>query len=183
MKKIVTLLLTIVLCLPTTVFAHTGLEKANPPQNAVVKQDVSKVELTFETEIENTSTLTIEDQNGRKIEPLNIKRTADSLVGELEKPLPSGKYTVRWNIIGIDGHPVKGSYTFTVQLPGAKKAQPAPQVNNPEPAKQQTKPADTPKETKQDAASASTSPVIWIIVVLAVAAVASFLWISKRRSS
>lgn len=31
-----------------------------------------------------------------------------------DRPLPPGRYTVRWRVVGEDGHPVSGSFTFGV---------------------------------------------------------------------
>lgn len=42
--------------------------------------------------------------------------------------LPNGEYTVGWRVVSADGHPVSGSYTFTVRgsSGGAQPAAPAP---------------------------------------------------------
>lgn len=41
-----------------------------------------------------------------------------TLVASIDGPLVAGTYTVRWQIAGADGHPVRGNYRFTI-APGA----------------------------------------------------------------
>ncbi|EBM5320754.1 copper resistance protein CopC [Salmonella enterica] len=38
-----------------------------------------------------------------------------ALIVPLEDVLPSGKYTVNWHVVAVDGHKTKGDYTFTVK--------------------------------------------------------------------
>jgi Uncharacterized protein, homolog of Cu resistance protein CopC len=39
---------------------------------------------------------------------------ASTLMAPVTAPLPAGSYRVQWAVASDDGHPVKGSYSFTV---------------------------------------------------------------------
>jgi len=56
------------------------------------------------------------DADGQEVPIENLILSSDSMVGELVKPLGEGNYTVEWKIIGKDGHPIDGVFSFSVVL-------------------------------------------------------------------
>ena len=102
--------------LGTNVFAHSHLEDSSPKDGAVLTESLKEITLTFETNLEPTSTFTLADANRATIAlPVEIK--GDRLVGVLPEDLANGSYSIHWKIIGTDGHPLEGDLSFTVQLP------------------------------------------------------------------
>ena len=102
--------------LGTNVFAHSHLEDSSPKDGAVLTESLKEITLTFETNLEPTSTFTLADANRATIAlPVEIK--GDQLVGVLPEDLANGSYSIHWKIIGTDGHPLEGDLSFTVQLP------------------------------------------------------------------
>lgn len=102
--------------LGTNVFAHSHLEDSSPKDGAVLTESLKEIKLTFETNLEPTSTFTLADANGTSVTlPVEIK--GNQLVGVLQKDLANGAYSIHWKIIGTDGHPLEGDLSFTVQLP------------------------------------------------------------------
>ncbi|WP_413302919.1 copper resistance CopC family protein [Bacillus sp. 1P10SD] len=102
--------------LGTNVFAHSHLEDSSPKDGAVLTESLKEITLTFETNLEPTSTFTLADANRATIAlPVEIK--GDQLVGVLPEDLANGFYSIHWKIIGTDGHPLEGDLSFTVQLP------------------------------------------------------------------
>lgn len=102
--------------LGTNVFAHSHLEDSSPKDGAVLTESLKEIKLTFETNLEPTSTFTLADANGTAVTlPVEIK--GNQLVGVLQKDLANGAYSIHWKIIGTDGHPLEGDLSFTVKLP------------------------------------------------------------------
>ncbi|QGG55051.1 copper resistance CopC family protein [Paenibacillus sp. B01] len=110
-------LLFFTLLLPISAFAHTGLDTASPNKDATVQKEITTVEMTFKTTIEDLSTFTLKNDKGEEISVNSISVKEKEMSGQLEQPLATGKYTVDWKIVGVDGHPIKGSYSFAVDLP------------------------------------------------------------------
>ena len=106
----------LIFLLGTNVFAHSHLEDSSPKDGAVLTESLKEITLTFETNLEPTSTFTLADANRATIAlPVEIK--GDQLVGVLPEDLANGSYSIHWKIIGTDGHPLEGDLSFTVQLP------------------------------------------------------------------
>lgn len=112
-KQLIIFLVVVFLTWQTKVFAHSALVSSNPKAGATVKGALSEIILTFNTEIEKGSRLTLL-HNGQTTKP-HVTVQGNQLVATFSSPLTEGRYTVRWEIIGADGHQVSGEYSFTVQ--------------------------------------------------------------------
>ncbi|TYP79057.1 copper resistance CopC family protein [Paenibacillus methanolicus] len=115
-KSLLTLVLVAIVLtlLPTGALAHTGVKTSNPAKGDVVKTPLSELEVTFNTVIEPLSALTVTNEAGEEV-PVTVETGKDSMKGVFEQPLASGTYTVKWRIIGEDGHNVDGEYAFKVE--------------------------------------------------------------------
>lgn len=98
----------------TSAFAHTTLQSSNPTANAKVTAP-KNLKLSFgEPVMLMGLTLTDAKQN---ILALSFRATSDmkkSYVIELPT-LAKSTYTVKWTIMGDDGHNMSGQYKFTVK--------------------------------------------------------------------
>lgn len=113
----------LMLAFPAGVWAHSKLESSIPPADSTSKEAVKQLSLTFNEKIDPTlSTLTIMNKKGEKVEPADVKVKGEALIAELSQPLDTGSYSVEWKIVGKDGHPVKGTYSFQVEAPEKKPA-------------------------------------------------------------
>jgi copper transport protein len=100
--------------------AHSPIEKRIPNVNAVIESIPEKVELFFEdpVEIHRSSVIVlsekqVEVQVGRpQLDPNNNRH----LFVDLQKNLPSGKYTVDVDVVSMDGHALKEKYTFEIKV-------------------------------------------------------------------
>ncbi|MFC4101402.1 copper resistance CopC family protein [Paenibacillus xanthanilyticus] len=104
----------LLMLLPTSALAHTGVKTSSPAKGDVVTTPLTQLELTFNTVIEPLSSLIVTNEAGEEV-PVTVEIGKDSMKGVLEQPLVSGTYTVKWRIIGEDGHNVDGDYTFKVE--------------------------------------------------------------------
>jgi copper resistance protein C len=171
------------------VFAHTGLHESMPEQGETVTESISEVVLTFESKIENGSTFELRNSTGEIISPENVSIENSVLKGSI-KPLTSGDYKVIWKVIGSDGHPIDGEYSFTVNVPKTQQEQNVtdPQKNTEMETNEDTtlekeqaavdKTKTASEETKKDGLSPLTIGV-GIIILLAVIMI---VWRVSKRS-
>ncbi|WP_019003909.1 copper resistance CopC family protein [Cohnella laeviribosi] len=133
---------------PNSVFAHTKLTSSSPAANEVVRDEVSEILMVFNTEVEPLSSFEVKDQDGNSYAVSDIQIEKEQMKGKLKKPLSSGSYTVNWKIVGRDGHPINGSYTFNVEMQSpTEKPEPVPSVS-PSPATSAIPPSASPSEEK-----------------------------------
>lgn len=195
--------LLLVLTFPTSTWAHSKLETSTPPAGAKLTEAVQEVTLSFNENIdENLSTVKIKNEQGEAVEVADITVSANTILGTLTAPLPSGTYTVEWKIVGGDGHPIDGTYNFEVEVPVAETAPEAPAEEIEEPAAEEESaqgeaaPADEPEADHTDSAidpnqqedqastneeSGSNGSMVWIIIVVVVAFIASYFGIKASR--
>lgn len=107
-----------VLCLmPSTVMAHTGLDKSTPKNGDIIKEDLKKITMIFESKVEKLSSFKVYDENNQTVDISPPSFDGKTMEGLLKEPLPNGSFTVKWNIMGTDGHPIKGEFSFKVDKP------------------------------------------------------------------
>ena len=100
--------------------AHNSLTDASPAKNATLDRAPDGVELTFLQRVDPEAlTITVTDAAGRPV-PAGSAR-ADGKTGaiEFDEPPANGVFTVTYRVVSLDGHPVRGSYRFTVDDPSA----------------------------------------------------------------
>ncbi len=114
LKKIIVLLFSTLLLLPIMASAHTSLSSSNPAEGQVVTEDLDQILVHFATPIEELSTMKLV-KDGTSIPLKEVKALNKQLTGEISEPLENGTYTILWNIIGEDGHPIQGEINFQVQ--------------------------------------------------------------------
>jgi copper resistance protein C len=167
--------------------AHTGLESSSPQNGDIIKEELKQITLTFETKVEQGSTFQLQNSIGETIPVETISLSENQLVGNFSSPLENGEYRVNWNIIGADGHPIEGEFSFAVDLPVieelAKERIETEEDTQPQPEAEE-KEVDTVDEAKSEEVQQNKMPsyVIPVIIgVLIVIVVGSFLLMMKRK--
>ncbi len=99
---------------------HTRLLKSSPAKDTVLTTSPAAIELTFSESVEMSVSkiqLLGADQKPVAMSALtrDAKGSAATLVARITTPLAAGTYTVNWTAASADGHPVKGTYGFTVR--------------------------------------------------------------------
>ena len=116
MKKILAVLMLLILAMPLSAQAHTGLSSSNPAEGEKISAPLEEITLIFETQIEAGSTMVLEGA-GQTFTFDEITASGDTLQGMVaEKELANGAYVIQWTIIGADGHPIKGEVRFEVAM-------------------------------------------------------------------
>ncbi|CAH0344266.1 copper resistance CopC family protein [Bacillus sp. CECT 9360] len=161
--------------------AHTGLKDSSPKNEEVVTEELKTITLTFETKIELSSIFELENSNGEPIPIEEISLNENQMVGTLSSPLDNGRYQVNWKIIGADGHPIEGEFSFQVDAPTAET--PADESKETEQAAENETTKEPETSNSEEASDQNQLPsyVIPTAIGLLIALfVASFLWIMRR---
>ncbi|GAA1820491.1 copper resistance protein CopC [Planosporangium flavigriseum] len=103
--------------LPQTAWAHSQLRATTPAASSTVTAPISEVTLTFNEPVQQRFSIVVVDGPGGVNYSDGPVRVVDSTVHQPVRPLRSGSYTVQWRVVSADGHPVEGSFGFTVALP------------------------------------------------------------------
>ena len=111
-------LLALVLAFPAIVLAHARLESSDPARRAALDQAPDAIRLRFNEEIEPAySKVVVENAKGEAVASGAARvSTDDPKLLILDVPsLPAGAYTVKFEVLSVDGHRVKQSYPFTIK--------------------------------------------------------------------
>ncbi|MEU7711813.1 copper resistance protein CopC [Micromonospora chalcea] len=173
----------------TPAAAHNSLQEATPARDARLTTAPTQVTLRFMQRLNPAfTTITLRDAAERLV-PASAP-AVDGATGTvtIEEPLGNGTYTVAYRVVSRDGHPVQGSYRFTVADPAAPPAAvPSPTADASADA---SAPAGTSAGTDASPASADASagaddglPVGLLVggAVAAVAAAAVVALLLRRR--
>ncbi|QHC30303.1 copper resistance CopC/CopD family protein [Streptomyces sp. HF10] len=99
--------------------AHAALTGSDPAQGVVVQQPPARVSLTFSEKVAmNGDSLRVLDPEGRPVQtgaPGNVRGTTYAV--RLKGGLGKGTYTVTYEVVSADSHPVAGAYTFSIGAP------------------------------------------------------------------
>ncbi|MEU6959978.1 copper resistance CopC/CopD family protein [Streptomyces chrestomyceticus] len=111
--------------------AHAALTGSTPAQGSVVQSAPEQVTLTFSEGVAmGDDSVRVLDPQGKRVDRGKLR---DLCSGETVKygaglppGLPDGTYTVAWQAVSADSHPVSGAFTFSVGAPSETSA-PLPQ--------------------------------------------------------
>ncbi|MEC2074409.1 copper resistance CopC family protein [Alkalihalophilus marmarensis] len=182
MKKFLFFFIFMTLFYTNSALAHTSLEQSSPADGDVLAHSPSDIFLEFNTRIEQGSKFQLFTSNNDEVALEDIAIDDNILIGVIPNELQNGVYMVNWNIIGADGHPIEGTYSFTVD--GKEDS-----LETMEPEQEET-PAirDYSRESPMEESSLeepiqepqSTLPVTLMIVSLVLVATGSLLLLLRK---
>ena len=152
---LLSILAALVLFVPNAA-AHTYLSETTPEDGATVTENVSQIVLKYEGKIEQGSTFKAVAADGTEYAPANVELVDGVLTGTFEPALPNDVYTVQWNSISQDGHPLTGEFSFTVDAPVVEEPVEEVEVE----ATEET-PVETAEVTEEETTE-KTSPLIFV---------------------
>ncbi|WP_385621432.1 copper resistance protein CopC [Streptomyces sp. P8-A8] len=103
--------------------AHAALTGSDPQDGAVVATAPKEVTLTFSEQVAlGDDSIRILDPDGKRADTGAAPRDLQSgstvkYAVSLHAGLPDGTYTVAWQAVSADSHPVSGAFTFSVGAP------------------------------------------------------------------
>ncbi|ACT02982.1 copper resistance CopC family protein [Paenibacillus sp. JDR-2] len=151
MKRILFICLAALFLLPGIAMAHSKITVSTPAKEETVTVSPAEITMTFNTNIEKLSQFKLLDESGNQVQTGDITVSKATMSGSVTEPLKNGAYTVKWTIIGADGHAVDGEYAFTVD---AAEATPSP---TPEAAASPAESSPSPSAEVTEAPDASAS--------------------------
>jgi methionine-rich copper-binding protein CopC len=100
--------------------AHSKLVNSIPSSNQIVNSHIHSVTLNF-----NEKILVLKNETPNKIQVIQVSSgksesgkltvTNSRVKLQFSNSLDTGKYKVKYRVVSEDGHPVQGSYFFTVK--------------------------------------------------------------------
>jgi copper resistance protein C len=103
---------------PSAVSAHAYLVKSVPAQRAVLYRAPGKVQLWFNERLEpRYSSLSVSDSDGTPVAVGAAEIAADDpkRLSVAVKPLPAGRYTIKFRVLSVDGHIAEDQFSFTIK--------------------------------------------------------------------
>ncbi|NDU76692.1 copper resistance protein CopC [Actinomadura sp. DSM 109109] len=148
--------------------AHAALTDASPAEDSTVGAP-PRIVLTYSDPV-RLPRVVVTDGSDRQYQSGPAQAVDNKVTQPLGGTLPDGRYTVAWRVVSSDGHPVDGTYTFTVRGSSgtAQPAAPAPPQAGAAPAEE----------------SGGSSGWLWIgLIALVVAAAAgTAAWLRRPRA-
>jgi copper transport protein len=99
--------------------AHAAVTGSDPGQGTVVDKAPARISLTFSEQVAlSDDSLRVLDPEGKRVDtgkPSNVSGTTYAV--PLHSGLPDGTYTVAYQVVSADSHPVAGAYTFSIGAP------------------------------------------------------------------
>lgn len=103
--------------------AHAALTGSDPKQGAVVDTAPARVSLTFSEKVAmSDGSVRVLDPAGKRVDTGKTSDLgANTYSVPLHKGLPDGTFTVAYQVVSADSHPISGAYTFSVGAPSDTK--------------------------------------------------------------
>lgn len=122
----------------TPAAAHAALTSTDPANGSVVKTAPQRITLRFsEGVLLNADSIRVLDPAGERVEqggPEHVDGKSDSAAVALRAGLADGTYTVAWQAVSADSHPVAGAFTFSIGAPSKTTVKATATVTEVDPA-------------------------------------------------
>jgi methionine-rich copper-binding protein CopC len=177
----------------TPALAHTRLISSNPGKDSSVSS-IDKVELVFSDKISFAEVRVVDDKN-QDFQKGKAERAGTKVTQPLDGGLPAGSYTVKYAVVGEDGHRIaKDDLKFVVAgMEGASSLPSGPPdaARSPAPsASEQPAPAATATDVKaspaaEKSSSSSGGGGTWVVIVvgllIGIGIGLGIVWRAKRK--
>ncbi|MFF8609979.1 copper resistance protein CopC [Streptomyces sp. NPDC015346] len=102
--------------------AHAALTGSDPKDGAVVATAPKDVNLTFSEQVAmSADSIRVLDPAGKRVDTGEIRDLCSGSIVRygvgLRSGLPEGTYTVAWQTVSADSHPIAGAFTFSIGAP------------------------------------------------------------------
>ncbi|MGG7572537.1 copper resistance protein CopC [Streptomyces sirii] len=107
--------------------AHAALTGSTPAQGSVVDRAPEQVTLTFSEGVAmSDDSIRVLDPQGKRVDRGKLRNLCSGSIVKFGTGLPpglrDGTYTVAWQAVSADSHPVSGAFTFSVGAPSKSAA-------------------------------------------------------------
>lgn len=105
--------------------AHPRLEKSAPAAESLVAAPPKQISLTFNESLDLALTRVTLQRGTESVRLDSLRLVAGddkTVTAAIPTALAPGRYTVKWQVTGDDGHPVRGEFAFEVLAAGTAPA-------------------------------------------------------------
>ncbi|MFJ3879277.1 copper resistance protein CopC [Streptomyces sp. NPDC090077] len=104
--------------------AHAALTASDPQDGAVVATAPAQVTLSFSEQVAmGDDSIRVMDPQGKRVDTGELRDMCSGSIirygTALHPGLPNGTYTVAWQAVSADSHPISGAFTFSIGTPSA----------------------------------------------------------------
>lgn len=147
----------------TTAFAHSYLGSSTPADGETVTQPLEEIVLNFDGKIEQGSYFDLQNTAGAAVTVDEFIIGDNTLTGTFTEALQNDDYTVNWSIISADGHPLEGTFSFSVNAPVAEPAVEEP-IAEEAPANEETVATEEPEKEQSSSTIGLIAAIILVII-------------------
>lgn len=172
--------------------AHSVLIGTSPSDGDELDAAPEEVSLTFNEDLVDLGTeVVVTGPDGQEASTGETDVTGPVASRPLASDLAAGDYEVTWRVTSADGHPISGTFAFTVSGDASGAEEPAPTDETGETPQatpestETTEPAE-PAETHESDATDEAAPIIgWLLAggVVLIAVVIGGLLLANRRKN
>ncbi len=164
-------------------FAHDELVSSDPSADEVLDALPAQITLTYSADVlasEGATVIQVTDAAGTSLAD-GAPTVSGTAVTQALAGTASGAVTVVWRVVSSDGHPIDGTFSFTVPAAPTPTETPTPTATasttpTPEPTVTVTMTAAPTENT------AEASPLPWILLAVAlVVVIGAVVWILLTR--
>lgn len=164
-------------------FAHDELVSSDPSADEVLDALPAQITLTYSADVlasDGATVIQVTDAAGTSLTD-GAPTVSGTAVTQALAGTASGAVTVVWRVVSSDGHPIDGTFAFTVPAAPTPTETPTPTATAsttpaPEPTVTVT---STPAPTEN---TAEASPLPWILLAVAlVVVIGAVVWILLTR--
>ena len=100
----------------TPAVAHTDLVSSDPADGQTLSAPPQKLTMRFGEDIlDGGARVVAEDDRGAEVALGPVQVAGPDLIATWPQTAAAGKYTVAWRAVSDDGHPLEGTFAFTVK--------------------------------------------------------------------
>lgn len=162
--------------------AHTRLTATSPADGATVPASTDQLVLSFTDPVRaDLARVQVTGPDGA-VAPGSVSGSGTEVVQQLQAPLSTGDWTAAYRVLSPDGHPISGTFAFTVAGTAPSTSTTAP-ASTPTGQPPTAEPSTAPAADAQGAADhpSALSVALGVLVIGAVGA--SVVVLRRRRSS
>ncbi|MCX4481585.1 copper resistance protein CopC [Streptomyces cellulosae] len=157
--------------------AHTELDTSSPAESATLAGLPPRVTLTFSDAMaQKYAKVAVTGPDGKSAATGDPAVEGKTVTLPLDAASPAGRYTVGYRVVSADGHPVSGSYTFTVKE--TNSVNPSPRTAD-APSPSAARQAESDEAGGESSGTRITAVVGGGVLVLIVAGVGAY--VARRR--
>jgi copper resistance protein C len=150
--------------------AHDKLVSTSPKDGAALEAAPNEVVLTYNEAVQTSfANVVVAGPGGTNIAEGKPQVVGNKVTQPLKSEAPNGTYTVSWRVVSSDGHPINGTFTYSIKLvvPTPTKSETPTTGPTTEPAAEPSTPGSTPAGTSdQSQADGGGSSWPWVVGAL-----------------